>query len=133
MPLLSIGMIVKNEESTLRQTLMALQTLRDAISCQLIIADTGSTDGTLQIAEEFADIVFSIPWEDDFAKARNATLKKATGQWFFYLDADEKLEDSEELIEFLKSSRSRKFNAIRLMIRSITSSRNCLLYTSRCV
>ena len=43
-PLLSIGMIVKNEERCLEKCLKALEPLRQAIPCELVIADTGSTD-----------------------------------------------------------------------------------------
>jgi len=50
-PLLSIGMIVKNEERCLEKCLKALEPLRQAIPCELIIADTGSTDKTKKIAE----------------------------------------------------------------------------------
>ena len=55
-PMLSIGMIVKNEEKKLERCLTALQPLRDAIPCELVIADTGSTDGTRAIAERYADL-----------------------------------------------------------------------------
>lgn len=114
-------MIVKNEEKRLEATLQALQPLRNAVSSELIIADTGSSDGTLAIAERYGDKVFSIPWEGDFAKARNATLAKATGQWFFYLDADEVLRNPEELIRFFRLPNSKKYNCIKLAIYNVTS------------
>lgn len=124
MTILSIGMIVKNEAHNLRKTLEALEPLRQAIPTQLIIADTGSEDETVAIAREFTQEVFEIPWENDFAKARNATLKRARGKWFFYIDADEVLEDSENLIEFLQSPESKGYNTIRLIIRNMTSYKN---------
>ena len=57
-PLLSIGMIVKNEERCLEKCLKALEPLRQAIPCELVIADTGSTDKTKEIAAKYADILF---------------------------------------------------------------------------
>ena len=54
-PMLSIGMIVKNEEKKLEKCLRALEPLRKAVPCELVIADTGSTDGTRTIAEKYAD------------------------------------------------------------------------------
>ena len=57
-PLLSIGMIVKNEERCLEKCLKALKPLREAIPCELVIADTGSTDKTREIAAKYADILF---------------------------------------------------------------------------
>ena len=90
-PLLSIGMIVKNEERCLEKCLKALEPLRQAIPCELVIADTGSTDKTKDIASKYADALFDFPWVNDFSKARNAVIAKCSGKWFLYLDADEYL------------------------------------------
>ena len=56
MIMLTIGMIVKNEEKVLRRCLTSLQPLMNEIRCELIIADTGSTDSTVEIAKEFMDL-----------------------------------------------------------------------------
>ena len=101
-PLLSIGMIVKNEIRCVERCLQALQPLRDAVPCQLVIADTGSTDGTREVAEQYADILFDFPWNDDFSAARNAVMDRCTGKWYLTVDADEYLvPDLRELKEFL--------------------------------
>ena len=71
-PLLSIAMIVKNEIRCLEKCLKALQPLREAIPCQLVIADTGSDDGTREVAERYADLLFDFEWINDFSAARNA-------------------------------------------------------------
>lgn len=123
MKMLSIGMIVKNEEAVLEETLKALQPLRDVVETELIIADTGSTDSTPEIAKRYADKFFTITWENDFAKARNATLANATGKWFFYLDADEVLTDATELIQFFQSNKSRRYKSVGIRIRNILSSK----------
>ena len=91
-PLLSIGMIVKNEIRSIEKCLKALQPLRDAYPCELVIADTGSNDGTRELAEKYADILFDFPWIDDFAAARNAVMERCSGQWYFSVDADEYLD-----------------------------------------
>lgn len=117
---LSIGMIVKNEAENLEKTLQALQPLRDAVPSELIIADTGSTDDTLAIAERYGDKVFTIEWEDDFAKARNATLAQATGEWFFFIDADEELRDHQELAKFLLMPQSKQYQSILIPIYNVT-------------
>ena len=49
--LLSIGMIVKNEEKFLDRCLAAIKPILDNIDSELIIADTGSTDNTVEIAQ----------------------------------------------------------------------------------
>ena len=101
-PLLSIGMIVKNEIRCIEKCLQALQPLRDAVPCQLVIADTGSTDGTREVAEQYADILFDFPWTGDFSEARNAVMDRCTGKWYLTVDADEYLvPDLRELREFL--------------------------------
>ncbi len=106
-PLLSIGMIVKNEERCLEKCLKALEPLRLAIPCELIIADTGSTDKTREIATRYADILFDFEWVNDFSKARNAVIDKASGKWFLTVDADEYLKpDISEITSFLNSASS---------------------------
>lgn len=113
---LSIGMIVKNEEAILEECLQALEPLRRAVSSELIIADTGSTDRTMEIAEKYADTLFQIPWNGDFGAARNETLDRAQGEWFFYIDADEVLDaDCGELIHLLQSEEAKKYQTISMV------------------
>lgn len=101
--ILSIGMIVKNEEKVLERCLKSLQPLMKAIPSELIIADTGSTDSTVEIAKKYTDNVFHFEWINDFAAARNSTLEKAKGKWYFFLDADEYLDDDiHEIVGFFK-------------------------------
>ncbi len=118
-PLLSIGMIVKNEERCLEKCLKALEPLRQAIPCELIIADTGSTDKTREIAARYADIIFDFEWVNDFSKARNAVMDKAHGKWFLTVDADEYLaSDCTELIEFLSGKLSHKMKEATIIQRN---------------
>ena len=113
---LSIGMIVKNEEAILEECLQALEPLRRAVPSELIIADTGSTDRTMEIAEKYADTLFQIPWSGDFGAARNETLDRAQGEWFFYIDADEVLDaDCEALIHLLQSEEAKKYQTISMI------------------
>ena len=116
---LSIGMIVKNEEKHLRDCLEALKPLREAVTSELIIVDTGSEDATVEIAKEYTDQVYSFEWINDFAAARNFGLDKATGKWFMYLDADEILVSPDELIDFFHSEKeSRQYNTVLVVIHS---------------
>jgi len=85
MPTLSLCMIVKNEEHFLEQCLNSVKDLVD----EIIIVDTGSTDRTKEIAKKFNAKIFDFEWIDDFSKARNESLKNATGDWILVLDADE--------------------------------------------
>ena len=80
-PFLSVGLIVKNEIRCIEKCLKALQPLRDALPCEVIVADTGSRDGTREVAERYADEVFDFPWVDDFSAARNAVMERCRGKW----------------------------------------------------
>lgn len=118
-PLLSIGMIVKNEERCLEKCLKALEPLRQAIPSELIIADTGSTDKTKEIASRYADILFDFEWVNDFSAARNAVMDKATGKWFMSVDADEYLASSiDELLSFFSTTSAKKYVLASVVIRN---------------
>lgn len=86
-PLLSLAMIVRNEEHRLPQCLESVRGVVD----EIIVVDTGSTDGTVEVARSYGARVYHFAWCDDFAAARNEALRHCTGQWILYLDADERL------------------------------------------
>ncbi len=118
-PLLSIGMIVKNEMRCLQGCLEALSTLRKIIPCELVIADTGSSDGTKELAANYADILFDFPWVKDFSAARNAVMDKCSGVWFLTIDADECLDQNiSELVDALRSPDSLSYDAMTLILRN---------------
>ena len=119
---LSIGIIFKNEIRCLERCLTSLQPLRDAVPCELVMADTGSTDGSREIAARYADVLFDFPWIDDFSAARNAVIRRCTGKWYLGIDADEWLDgDVEELVEFLRSPLRRPEQVGALVIRNYLS------------
>lgn len=116
--LLSIGMIVKNEEKYLDQCLTALQPLLDAVDSELIIADTGSTDRTVEIAKKHTDKVYYFEWINDFAAARNFTMQKCQGEWFMFMDADEIIVSCDELIRFFTTDEHKKYGDGTIKLRS---------------
>ena len=59
--ILSIGIIFKNEIRGLERCVKSLQTLRETLPCQLVMADTGSEDGSHDIAVKYADVFFRFP------------------------------------------------------------------------
>lgn len=97
MATISVCMIVKNEEKTLKSCLTSLKAIAD----EIIIVDTGSIDNTKNIAEEFTDKIFDFEWVGDFAKARNFAFSKATKDYIYSADADEFI-DEENQQKFLE-------------------------------
>ena len=87
---ISLCMIVKNEEKVLARCLDSIVDLMD----EVIIVDTGSTDGTKEIAARYTDQIYDFEWVQDFSAARNFAFSKATKEYIYTADADEVL-DSE--------------------------------------
>lgn len=84
---LSFCIITKNEAHQLGD---CLRTVRELVD-EMIVVDTGSTDGTPEVAKNMGGRVYEFSWCNDFAAARNAGLKYVTGDWVLVLDADERL------------------------------------------
>ena len=97
---LSVCIIVKNEEEVLGRCLSCAEKFAD----EIVVVDTGSTDGTVLIAEKFTDKVFFFKWRDDFSAARNYAFEKASSDFLMWLDADDVITDENcEKINALKS------------------------------
>lgn len=99
-------MIVKNESRCLEKCLKALEPLRNAIPCELVIADTGSTDNTKEIASKYADTLFDFTWVNDFSKA---LFSEITFPEEFYNTPTEK---QQELLENVGKSKYFSANLI---------------------
>ncbi|HYA17020.1 MAG TPA: glycosyltransferase [Bryobacteraceae bacterium] len=85
---LALCMIVRNEEAVLARCLRSVRELAP----EIVIVDTGSTDGTPRIAAEHGAKFASFSFERvDFAAARNRSLELAASPWILVLDADELL------------------------------------------
>lgn len=98
---LSLCMIVKNEEDTLGR---CLESVKDIVD-EIIIVDTGSTDDTVKIAENYGAKVFFYKWDNSFANARNFSLEKASKDWILIMDADDELkrEDKDKVIHLVNN------------------------------
>lgn len=110
----TIGMLTYNSEKHFARALASV-----ADFAEIIIADGGSTDATLEIARAAGARVIaqSNPGHavDDFSRERNLTLAAATQPWFFYLDSDEIM--SPELVAHIRtvaSDPTRRFGAYRV-------------------
>jgi glycosyltransferase involved in cell wall biosynthesis len=86
----SLCVIAKNEEHNLGT---CLASAADLVR-EIIVVDTGSTDKTKEVARAHGAKVFDFAWVDDFAAARNESIRHATGEWIFWLDADDRIDAS---------------------------------------
>ncbi len=84
---LSLVLIAKNEAAHLCRCLESAKDIAD----EMIVVDTGSSDGTSAIALDYGARVLNFHWCDDFSAARNLGLEAARGRWILVLDADEYL------------------------------------------
>ncbi len=80
-------MIVKDEAPNLPRALNSLQGVAD----ELLVVDTGSTDGTPDLARQLGARVLRFDWTGSFSDARNFALEQARGEWALIMDADEEL------------------------------------------
>ena len=81
-------MIVRDAAADLES---CLQSVRGVVD-EIVIADTGSCDATIEIARQHGARVYQIPWRHDFAEARNRALELVQSEWVLVLDADERLD-----------------------------------------
>ncbi|MFJ7932734.1 glycosyltransferase [Sporosarcina sp. NPDC096371] len=108
---ISLCMIVKNEEDVIGRCLESVSGIVDEIN----IVDTGSTDRTKDIVNEFTDRIFDFPWIDDFAAARNFSFQQATKEYILWLDADDVFtKEDQEKFKLLKQSLSTSIDAVSM-------------------
>ena len=88
---ISLTLIARDEQDNLPHCLESVRGVFD----EIVVVDTGSKDQTVEIARSFGARVFDFEWVDDFAAARNEALAHATGDYVFWLDADDVVEPRE--------------------------------------
>ena len=88
---ISVCIITKNEALKLKKCLASLK----RYDVEIVVVDTGSTDETLQVIEECADIKGNYKWNDNFAEARNYSITLANNEWILVLDSDEWIESAD--------------------------------------
>ena len=94
-------MIVKDEEAVLARSINCALTVAD----EVIVVDTGSSDGSKEIAADLGAKVYDFEWCDDFSAARNYSFSLASGDYIMWLDADDIIEEqSAQLIKELVSA-----------------------------
>lgn len=92
---LSVAIVTFNEKANLARTLNSI-----SWADEVVIVDSGSTDGSEEIARRFGVRWFMEPWKG-FAAQKNSAIDKCNCDWILSLDADEEI--SAELGEKIKS------------------------------
>jgi len=82
---LSVAIVTLNEAANLPRTLASVRFARE-----IVIVDSGSTDATVEIAENAGARIIQEPWKG-FARQKNAAIAHTTGDWVLSLDADEEV------------------------------------------
>jgi tetratricopeptide (TPR) repeat protein len=108
----SLTMIVRDEQANLPRCLESAEGIFD----EVILVDTGSADRTGEVARAHGARVSDFAWIEDFAAARNAALGHATGDYAFWLDADEVIdpagrEDLRSLLDALQPGAASTYTA----------------------
>ncbi len=81
---ISATVITYNEEHNIREALQSLSWVDE-----IIVVDSGSSDGTLEICRGFTDKIFHRRWTG-YVDQKNYAVDRASNDWIFSLDADER-------------------------------------------
>lgn len=120
-------MIVKNESASLEKCLSLARPHVD----EIVVVDTGSTDGTQDIAHRYADVYDEIEWPDSFSIARNHSFDMATGDYILVLDGDEYIEGEREWMRIRKAVNRRNLLCVQLPIVNLLR-KDQLVAADRC-
>lgn len=119
----SACVIMKNEISHVEAWLNNVRVFAQ----EIIVVDTGSTDGTREFLVKQPDVkLISYEWQHDFAQAKNVALQEATGDWLVFTDADECFYQPQNIIEYLEQldKKSTSIEAIFCPIDNIDADSN---------
>lgn len=116
--LLTIGMPVSNQIRTIDRCLSHIKPLLDQLDAELVVADTGSTDGTIEVCREYGAKIIHFPWCDNMSAARNAVMRNAKGLWYLSIDDDEWFENTEEISDFFISGKYKNYDAASYVQRN---------------
>ncbi|MFI0348153.1 MAG: glycosyltransferase family 2 protein [Chthoniobacterales bacterium] len=108
MPLpLSIAIISYNEERTIDRCLKSVA----ALAQEIVVVDSGSSDRTLSIAENFGAIIKKQPWLG-FRDQKNCALDLCSQPWILALDCDEEVsvELKKSITDFFESGDAQRFS-----------------------
>ena len=112
MPILSICIIIKDEVKQLPRLFREWE----HPDVEIVLVDTGSTDGSVEYLNQNNISFYKFPWVNDFSEARNESLKHAKAPWIMWLDADDHLDvgDLNKICNALGNLNSQKAFSLRI-------------------
>lgn len=116
-PLLSVAMIIKNEAHNLEDCLKSINDARPLVD-NIYIYDTGSNDGSQDIATDLGAKVTQGTWHGDFSQARNSALELAHSKWVLFVDADEILTINQQMLRRILKNNLKDSYACSVWIQS---------------
>lgn len=106
---LSVCLITRDEAHNLPGLMESVRGLAQ----EVVVVDTGSRDGTPDLAHALGARVIHSPWKDDFSEARNVALEAAQSPWILSMDADQQLDAT--AVPFLQAALGRQDCAAQLV------------------
>ena len=119
--ILTISLLVSGREDTTGKCLDSLRPLMEQVPSELILVDTGCSEEFREQLQSYTDQIIPFVWCDDFAKARNAGLEKAGGEWFMFLDDDEWFEDVTPIVDFFVSGEYKEYDQAVYRVRNYSN------------
>ena len=108
---IALVMIVRDEAPRLERCLASAAQYVD----RMIVLDTGSTDGSQELARSLGAEVHHFDWVDDFSAARNAALDLSDADWNLVLDADEWIDEGGEALAEVVHGDRKFLGAVRIL------------------
>jgi glycosyltransferase involved in cell wall biosynthesis len=107
---LSVVILAKNEESRIRDCLESC-----SFADEIVIVDDESTDKTVDIAREFGAKIYTRNLNGDWGAQQNYSISKATYNWVFLLDCDERIspELKENILAAIKNGDLKSYRVQR--------------------
>ena len=121
-PVLTISLLISNRPDTIPRCLDSLHLIMDKIPCELILIDTSKSEEIHKMLLTYTDKVYDFEWCKDFAKARNEGVRRASGEWFLFLDDDEWFTDVDELVDFFQSGKYKNEECANFQVKNYLNS-----------
>lgn len=116
--LLTIGVPVSNQIETIDRCLSHIRPLLEQLDAELLVIDTGSTDGTVEACKKYGARVISYPWCDNMSAVRNKGIYEARGEWYLSIDDDEWFEDVNDILDFFRQGYYKEYDVAAYIQRN---------------